>query len=159
MGGHRVVSAGVILAGAGLAVSPLLPWAGVRAEMPLLGRGVGASVIGFDDASGWFVCAAGVVAAVLGVAGMTRGRAFTGFAVIPGAAGTLALAVFVNRPERLLDLSVTIAGLVRVQPRIEYGWFAGLAASILISVLAAITLLRRRSTPPGPGRSWKPGQS
>jgi hypothetical protein len=144
MGGHRVVSTGVILAGAGLAVSPLLPWAGLRADMPVLGRGIGTSVIGFDDAAGWFVCAAGLLAAALGVAGVTRGRAFTAFAVVPGAAATLALAVFINRPERLLDLSVTIAGLVRVHPRIEYGWFVGLGASVLISLLAAITLFRRR---------------
>ncbi|MEV5409458.1 hypothetical protein AB0K60_11565 [Thermopolyspora sp. NPDC052614] len=144
MGGHRVVSTGVILAGAGLAVSPLLPWAGVRAEVPVLGRGLGTSVLGFDDAAGWFVCVAGVVAAVLGVAGLTHGRAFTGFAIVPGAAGALALAVFINRPERLLDLSVTIAGLVRVGPRIEYGWFVGLGASILINVLAAIALFRRQ---------------
>ena len=100
MGTHRIVSAGVVLAGSALAVSPLLPWAGVRAEVPLLGRGLGVSVLGFDDTSGWFVFGAGVVAAVLGVAGLlSGGRAVTGLALIPGAAGTLALAVFLDRPE------------------------------------------------------------
>lgn len=145
MGAHRIVSSGVVLAGAGLAVSPLLPWAGVRAEVPLLGRGLGVSVLGFEDASGWFVFAAGVAAAVLGVAGILTGRAITGFALIPGTAGTLALAVFLNRPGRLMDLSVTISGLVRVQPQVEYGWFVGLGASILVSGLATVTLFRRPS--------------
>lgn len=144
MGTQRVVSAGVALAGAGLAVSPSLPWAGVEAEVPVLGRGLGVSVLGFEDAAGWYVFAAGVVAAVLGVAGAVSGRPFAGFALIPGAAGTLALATFLNRPGRLMDLSVTVSGLVRVQPQVEYGWFVGLGAAVLVSAFAAIPLLRRR---------------
>jgi hypothetical protein len=135
----------VVLAGAALAVSPLLPWAGARADVPLLGRGLQVSVLGFDDATGWFVFGAGVTAAVLGVAGMLSGRAFTGFALVPGAAGTLALAVFLDRPGRLIDLSVTISGLMRVRTQIEYGWFVGLAAAVVVSALAVVALFKRSS--------------
>jgi hypothetical protein len=143
-GPGRGLAAGVVLMGAALAVSPLLPWAGISADVPLIGQNFGTSLHGYEDAAGWFVMAAGVLAAVLGVAGITRGRAFTGFAIVPGAAATLAMAIFLGAPRTQADFSLSIPGLVEVHPQVEYGWFAGIGASILITVLAAGTLFRRR---------------
>ncbi|WP_214108933.1 hypothetical protein [Acrocarpospora catenulata] len=136
---------GVVLAGLVLALTGLLPWAGLTAEVGFLGADITHAVHGTDDGSGWFVVASGLVAAALGVLGLTRGWLVTGLAILPGAVAAFSLAMFLTDPSDLANrLSFRIAGVLDVHPTVLYGWFAALLASILVAGFAATALVRRR---------------
>ncbi|MCC5580664.1 hypothetical protein IMZ11_34105 [Microtetraspora sp. AC03309] len=143
-GAGTMLSLAVIVTGLVLAVTAILPWAGVTAEFGLMGTEFTHAIRGIDRGSGWFVLGAGIAATLLGVVGMTRGRLFTGFAILPGAVAALALAMFLTDPQDWGDrLSFRIPGLVDVHPTIQYGWFAALLASVLVAALSATALIRR----------------
>lgn len=138
-------AAGVVVAGFALAVAALLPWAGLTAEFGVLDASFTHSVRGVDGGCGWAVLGAGIVAMLLGVLGATRSWLFTGLAILPGAVAAFALAMFLADPRDLVSrLDFRIAGLLRVHPAIQYGWFAALLASVALAVLAGAALLRRR---------------
>ncbi|WP_157530200.1 hypothetical protein [Microtetraspora niveoalba] len=149
-GGGALLSTAVVVAGLALAVTAVLPWAGLTAEFGLTGTELTQAIRGIDKGPGWFVLGAGLAATLLGVLGVTRSRLFTGFAILPGAVAALALAMFLTDPQDWgRRLSFRVPGLVDVHPTVEYGWFAALIASIVVAALSAATLLRAR---PGPGR-------
>ncbi len=138
-------AAGVVAAGFALAVTALLPWAGLTAEFGILDASLTHAVRGVDAGSGWFVLGAGITAMVLGVLGAARSWLFTGLAILPGAVAAFALAMFLADPHDLVGrLDFQVSGLLRVHPTIQYGWFAGLLASVALAVLASAALLRRR---------------
>jgi hypothetical protein len=140
-----LLATGVTVVGLLLSVTALLPWAGVTAQFGVLDTELSHVVRGVDDGAGWLVMAAGVVAMLLGVLGIARNWLFTGFAILPGAVAAFAMAMFLMDPQGLADqLNFRVAGLIDVHPTIEYGWFAGLIASIVMAVLAAASLIRRR---------------
>lgn len=135
---------GVFVAGFALAVTALLPWAGLTAEFGILDASFTHAVRGVDAGPGWFVLGAGITAMLLGVLGARRWL-FTGLAILPGAVAAFALALFLANPRDLVNrLDFQVSGLLRVHPTIQYGWFAGLLASVALAVLAAAALLRRR---------------
>ncbi|WP_285704263.1 hypothetical protein [Microtetraspora sp. NBRC 16547] len=143
-GGGTLLSLAVIVIGLALAVTAILPWAGVTAEFGLVGTELTHSIRGIDKGPGWFVLGAGIAATLLGVLGVTRSRLFTGFAILPAAVAALALAVFLSDPQNWDDrLTFRIPGLVDVHPTIQYGWFAALLASIVVAALSAAALIRR----------------
>ncbi|MEU7884840.1 hypothetical protein AB0B54_05020 [Microbispora bryophytorum] len=136
---------GVFVAGFALAVTALLPWAGLTAEFGILDASLTHAVRGVDAGAGWFVLGAGITAMLLGVLGAARSWLFTGLAILPGAVAAFALAMFLADPRDLVGrLDFQVSGLLRVHPTIQYGWFAGLLASVALAVLAAAALLRRR---------------
>ncbi|MGW5259756.1 hypothetical protein ACWEQG_02195 [Microbispora sp. NPDC004025] len=138
-------AAGVFVAGFALAVTALLPWAGLTAEFGVLDASLTRAVRGVDAGPGWFVLGAGITAMLLGVLGAARNWLFTGLAILPGAVAAFALAMFLADPRDLVGrLDFQVAGLLRVHPTIQYGWFAALLASVALAVLAAAALLRRR---------------
>ncbi|GAA0356103.1 hypothetical protein GCM10009530_01540 [Microbispora corallina] len=140
-----LLAVGVIVTGLALAVTALLPWAGVTAEVSVLDAELTRAVRGVDAGSGWFVMGAGIAAMLLGVLGAVRNWLFTGFAILPGAVAAFALAMFLTDPQDLAGrLAFRIPGVVSVHPSIQYGWFAGLLSSIAVAVLAAAAFLRRR---------------
>ncbi|MGI5491606.1 hypothetical protein [Microtetraspora malaysiensis] len=144
-GGGTLISMAVIVTGLALAVTAVLPWAGVTAEFGPVGTELTRAIRGVDRAPGWFVLGAGIAATLLGVLGMTRSRLFTGFAILPGAVAAFALAMFLTDPQEWVErLSFRIPGLVDVHPTVQYGWFAALIASVVVAALAAAALLRRR---------------
>ncbi len=137
-------AAGVIAAGFVLAVAALLPWAGLTAEFGVIDASLTA-VRGVDEGPGWVVLGAGIAAMLLGVLGAMRNWLFTGLAILPGAVAAFALAMFLADPRDLVSrLDFQVSGLLRVHPTVQYGWFAGLLASVALAVLACAALLRRR---------------
>jgi hypothetical protein len=143
--GSVLLAVGVIVTGLALAVTALLPWAGMTAEITVLDAQLTHAVRGVDAGSGWFVMGAGIAAMLLGVFGAVRHWLFTGFAILPGAVAAFALAMFLTDPQDLADrLDLRIAGIISVHPTVQYGWFAGLLASIAVAVLATAAFLRRR---------------
>jgi hypothetical protein len=140
-----LLAIGVIVAGLALAATALLPWAGVTARFSVLDTEVNHVVRGVGDGAGWAVMVAGLIAMLLGVLGVVRSWLFTGFAILPGAVAAFSLAMFLMDPQDLADrLNFRVPGLIDVHPTIEYGWFAGLLASVVVAVLAAASLIRRR---------------
>lgn len=135
---------GVFVAGFALALTALLPWAGLTAEIGIIDASLTRAVRGVDAGSGWFVLGAGITAMLLGVLGAMRSWLFTGLAILPGAVAAFALAMFLADPRDLVSRLDFQVGLLRVHPTIQYGWFAGLLASVALAVLAAVALLRRR---------------
>ncbi|MBP2702680.1 hypothetical protein JOL79_02555 [Microbispora sp. RL4-1S] len=140
-----LLALGVIVTGLALAVTALLPWAGVTARLTVLDAEITRAVRGVDRGPGWFVMGAGLVATLLGVLGVIRSWLFTGLAILPGAVAAFALAMFLTDPKDLADrLDLRVPGLLSIEPAVQYGWFAGLLASVAVAVLAAAALLRRR---------------
>jgi hypothetical protein len=136
---------GVVVAGLALAVTGVLPWAGLTAEIGLLHTDFTYAVHGTEDGAGWFVVASGLAASTLGILGMSRGWLFTGLAILPGAVAAFSLAMFLTDPRTLADrLSIGISGVLNVHPTILYGWFAALLASIVVAGFACAALVRRR---------------
>ncbi|GAA0400919.1 hypothetical protein Acor_39110 [Acrocarpospora corrugata] len=137
---------GVVLAGLALAVTGVLPWAGLTAEIDLLHTEFTHAMHGTEDGAGWFVVASGLTASALGIVGlakMAKGWLFTGLAILPGAVAAFSLAMFLTDPRSLADrLSFGIAGVLEVHPTILYGWFAALLASIVVAGFAATALIR-----------------
>ncbi|MFC0861261.1 hypothetical protein ACFHYQ_03010 [Sphaerimonospora cavernae] len=137
-------AAGVTVTGLAMAVTALLPWAGVTAKTALLDAELTHSVRGVDYGAGWFVMGAGIAAMLLGLLGLRRDRLYAGFAILPGAVAAFALAMFLTDPRELADrLDFRIPGLLDVHPAIQYGWFAALLTSIVVAALAATAFLRQ----------------
>ncbi|MEW9531573.1 hypothetical protein [Microbispora sp. NPDC049125] len=140
-----LLALGVVVTGLALAVTALLPWAGVTAQFSVLDAEISRAVRGVDAGSGWYVLGAGIAAMLLGVLGATRSWLFTGLAILPGAVAAFALAMFLTDPQDLANrLDFRIPGLLSVHPTIQYGWFAGLLSSVAVAVLATAAFLRRR---------------
>ncbi|GIH28077.1 hypothetical protein Aph01nite_63870 [Acrocarpospora phusangensis] len=136
---------GVVVAGLALAVTGVLPWAGMTAEIDLFHTSFTHAVHGTEDGAGWFVVASGLAASTLGIIGMAKGWLFTGLAILPGAVAAFSLAMFLTDPRGLADrLSFGVSGVLQVHPTILYGWFAALLASIVVAGFAAAALIRRR---------------
>ncbi|MBG0828943.1 hypothetical protein HS041_14305 [Planomonospora sp. ID67723] len=139
----RTLPVAVIVAGALLVVTAFLPWAGIRADIVVIGS-VSERIRGVDDWPGVLAMVSGTVAAALGVMAVMNDRRFTALAALPGAITVLVLLVFLSDPQgRAESASIDIGGLVRVQPTVEYGWFAALAAALALSMLGIAALLRR----------------
>ncbi|WP_344858672.1 hypothetical protein [Planomonospora alba] len=139
----RTAQVGVVATGALLVVAAFLPWAGVRADIAVLGS-LSESVRGVDDWSGVLTLVAGIAAVVIGVAGGER--PFTALAALPGAVTVAVLLVFLSDPQgRGRNASFSVGDLVRVEPTVEYGWFVALAAALAVTGfgLAALTTGRR----------------
>ncbi|MBG0816003.1 hypothetical protein [Planomonospora sp. ID82291] len=139
---NRIAPVGVIAGGALLVVAAFLPWAGVRADIAVLGS-LSQNVRGVDDWSGILALIGGTMAAVIGVAG--GDRPFTALAALPGAVTTAVLLVFLSDPQgRGRNASFTVGDLVRVEPTVEYGWFVALAAALAVTGFAATALASGR---------------
>ncbi|MBB5964489.1 hypothetical protein [Planomonospora venezuelensis] len=139
----RALPVAVIAAGALLAVTAFLPWAGIRADIVVIGS-VSEHVRGVDDWSGVLALVSGAAATALGVAGVMRDLRLAALAALPGAVTVLVLLVFLSDPRgRAENVSIDLGGLVTVRPTIEYGWFAALAAALAVTVLGVAVLVRR----------------
>ncbi|MFC4059464.1 hypothetical protein ACFOWE_14245 [Planomonospora corallina] len=139
----RIAPVGVIATGALLVVAAFLPWAGVRADVVVIGS-FSESVRGVDDWSGVLALFSGAAAVIIGIAG--RERPFTALAALPGAITVAVLLVFLSDPQgRGRSASLAIGDIVRVEPTIEYGWFVALAAALAVTGfgLAALAAGRR----------------
>ncbi|WP_030450733.1 hypothetical protein [Herbidospora cretacea] len=142
-GTSALLGLAVVAAGLALAVTGVLPWAGISATFGVVNADL-TSVHGTEDGAGWWVMGSGVVAAGLGALGISRSRLVTGLAILPGAVAAFSLAMFLTRPHGFDRLTMAIPGLVRVEPVILYGWWAGLGASVVLAALACLALMRRR---------------
>ncbi|GAB1817007.1 hypothetical protein HerbRD11066_01710 [Herbidospora sp. RD11066] len=133
----------MVVAGLALAMTGVLPWAGVSATIGVVNADL-TTVHGIEDGAGWWVMGAGVAAAGLGALGIKRSRLITGMAILPGAIAAFSLAMFLTRPPGFDRLTMAIPGLVRVEPTISFGWFAGLGASVVVASLACLALAGRK---------------
>ncbi|GGS47793.1 hypothetical protein GCM10010156_03190 [Planobispora rosea] len=145
----RALPIAVVAAGALLVVSAFLPWAGITADIVFFGS-VSERVRGVDDWSGMLALISGAAAtalgavAALGIAGAADGRRFTALATLPGAITVLVLLIFLSDPQgRAENASIDLGGLMRIQPTVEYGWFAALAAALAVTALGITALVRR----------------
>lgn len=129
--------------GALLVVAAILPWAGIEASSDLLGGSVAHDVRGVDDQAGVYTLVAGLAAAVLGVAGLLGRPWLTALAAVPGLAALVVLIVFVTDPGE--SLSVDLGGLLSIEPVLRPGWFVALAAALAVTVLAPLSLVKRRA--------------
>ncbi|WP_061294488.1 hypothetical protein [Herbidospora cretacea] len=136
----------MVVAGLALAVTGVLPWAGISATFGVINADL-TTVHGTEDWAGWWVVGSGLAAAGLGALGISRSRLITGMAILPGAIAAFSLAMFLTRPPGFDRLTMAIPGLVRVEPTIFYGWFAGLGASMVVAALACLALAGRRRPP------------
>lgn len=134
----------VAACGALLVVAAILPWAGLQASSDLIGGSVASDMRGVDDQTGLVALVAGLLAAVLGVAGAVGRRWIAALALVPGAAALVALIMFVSSPGD--RFSVDLGGLLSIEPVLRPGWFAALAAALALTVFAALSVVRRRRT-------------
>lgn len=141
---RRGYALAVAAAGALLAVSAILPWAGIEARSDLLGAGVTQDVRGVDDSLGVFTLVAGLVALALGTAGLLARPWIAALAAVPGGLAAALLVVFVTDPGGAGDrIAFDLGGVLSVAPVIRYGWFAALAAALAVVLCAVLTLTRR----------------
>ncbi|GAA3624007.1 hypothetical protein GCM10022419_132070 [Nonomuraea rosea] len=138
----NAISVGV--AGALLTVCAILPWAGLEARSSIIGGAVASSVRGVDDAFGVYTLIAGLVALACGLIGALAHPRLAALAVLPGAAGVLALVLFVTEGSGIQDrFTIDLGNLLSVEPVIRFGWFAALASSVAVVVLGVLALVRR----------------
>lgn len=132
----------VAACGALLVVAAILPWAGLQASSDLLGGSVAQDMRGVDDSAGVTALVAGLVAAVLGVAGAVGRRWLAGLAVVPGLAALVMLIVFVSSPGDRFSLD--LGKVLSIEPVLRPGWFAALAAALAVTVFSVLSLVRLR---------------
>ncbi|MFE3449139.1 hypothetical protein ACFXJ8_09405 [Nonomuraea sp. NPDC059194] len=142
---RRGVAVAVILAGMLLALTALLPWAGVDARLEALGAGISQDVRGVDDPFGVYTLVAGLAAAALGVAGLLRGRLLTALAALPGLAAAVLLVVYVADARGIADRVSVDLGVLSIEPGLRPGWYAALGAALAVTALALLALPRPRA--------------
>ncbi|MBF8192273.1 hypothetical protein ITP53_42650 [Nonomuraea sp. K274] len=141
---RRGYALGVTLAGALLVFCAILPWAGLEARSSLVGFGVADDLRGIDDAFGIYTLVAGLAALACGLAGVLGRTWLAALAVVPGGVALAALVVFMTSRGGVRDrISVDLGKVLSIEPVIRLGWFAALACSIAIVVLALLALFRR----------------
>ncbi|MET9337472.1 MULTISPECIES: hypothetical protein [unclassified Nonomuraea] len=140
----RGVAAAVVLAGLLLALSALLPWAGIDARLDVLGAGISQEMRGVDDPFGVYTLVAGLAAAAFGLAGLLRGRLLTALAALPGTAAAVLLVVYVADPRGIGDRVSVDLGVLSIEPGLRPGWYAALAAALAVTALALLALPRPR---------------
>ncbi|MEU0572093.1 hypothetical protein ABZ297_42760 [Nonomuraea sp. NPDC005983] len=142
---RRGYALAVLVAGAVLAICAVLPWAGIQASSDLIGGGVTRSLRGTDDRFGIYTLVAGLAAAALGLAGTLSRPRLAALAMIPGALAAVVLVMFISDPKDVGDrISIDLGGLLSIEPVIQYGWWAALASSLAVVVLAVLALVGRR---------------
>ncbi|WP_157247996.1 hypothetical protein [Nonomuraea typhae] len=134
----------VIVAGAVLVVCAILPWAGVEARVDLLGAGVAKDVRGVDGSLGVYTLLAGLVAVVLGAAGLMTGKPWAVLAALPGLAAMVLLVTFVAAPQGLADRVSVDLGVLSIAPVIRFGWFGALASALAVVAFGVLSWPRRR---------------
>jgi hypothetical protein len=136
----------VVLAGALLMFCAVLPWAGVEARIELIGGGVSRDLRGVDDPYGLYTLVAGLAALACGVAGLLGRPRIAALAALPGAVAAFVLVLFVTDSSGIRDrVSIDLGRFLSIEPAIRYGWFAALAVSLAVILLAILALVRRQS--------------
>ncbi|MGN9837974.1 hypothetical protein ACTMTI_07620 [Nonomuraea sp. H19] len=141
---RRGYALAVSVAGALLVCCAILPWAGLEARSALIGGGVANDMRGIDDAFGVYTLLAGLLALACGLAGVLTRPRLAALALVPGAAAVLVVVMFVTHGSGLQDrISIDLGEVLSIAPVIRIGWFAALACSVAVVVLAALALFRR----------------
>ncbi|WP_049573196.1 hypothetical protein [Nonomuraea sp. SBT364] len=142
----RLFAVAIMLAGGLLVFCAVLPWAGLQATSELVGAGVTRDVRGIDDTFGVWTLIAGLVAIAFGLAGLLTRPRVAALAALPGALATLVLVLFVTDSAGFQDrVSIDLGRFLSIEPVIRYGWFAALASSLAVVLLALLALARRRA--------------
>ncbi len=153
---RRVLAAVSLLASAGAAVAPFLPWVRVSQEAFLWIPAQSQSWTAMDDlpetssAPGYLVLAAGVIGLALALAALATGRKPLGLAAaVPGVLGAAGCLLFIReikayQEQMENDLLARIAqAVLDIQGGLAYGWFLALACSVVLLVCSAGHLLRK----------------
>lgn len=153
---RRILAAVSLLASAGVAVAPFLPWVRVSQAAFLIFPAKSQSWTAMDDlpetssAPGRLVLAAGVIGLVLALAALATGRRPLGLAAVaPGVLGLAGCLLFVReiqayQEKMKADLLAQLApAVLDIQGGLAAGWFLALAGSVVLLLCGAGHLLRK----------------